>query len=313
MRNFVGLLRFSVSMSDDANVIAALRTSTGVLDILARDMTVQQEIQPALLSSTSVFQVSGDGNWLVIAGDEFVSDSEVLLKAKIYQFDMTTSRFEQFGEDIDIRSSAQSSTYSIDMANDGSVVVVGSTDTFGSFWVFERDGNGYSPLGDRIDSEVEDDGFGQSVEIAVTDADDLIVAVGIPFDGRVAVFVFNGITWVVDVEIEADAVYNFDSDFGYDVSLNQNGSLLLVGARCFVVGSENGGSDDGCDGAAQVFQLSRGNAASLGGIIAGPAFSFFGEAVAFSADGSSFAVGAPEDCVEADVCPGAVYFFQAQQ
>eukprot|EP00977_Amphora_coffeiformis_P001504 scaffold294_cov221-Amphora_coffeaeformis.AAC.60 len=312
---------FAVSMSGDAETNCAIRTSDGVLEIFDGDFNLRQEIDAGLVSFTSVFQTSRDGNWIVIAGDEIVGGSEndiagpeVILKAKVYEFQEVYARFVQYGGDIEIETVAPFGSYMIDITDDGSAFVVstiGDMQEFnqvGSYWAFGRDdeGKGYSLLGDRMISSDRDDGFGQTVQIVVTESDDLMTAVGIPMFGRVVIFTYSGTEWDVYAEIDAGVEFNSDAEFGYAISLNENGSRLLVGARCFA--SESSG---GCDGAVQTFDLKNGEARPVGSILAGPEYSFFGEAVSMSADGTTFAVGAPEDCLDLD-CPGSVYLFEAE-
>lgn len=307
---------FSVSMSGDADTNGAIRTSDGILEVLDRDFNIEQEINPRLVSFTTVFKISGDGNWLVIAGDEMLGNSGITLKAKVYRFDEASNKFVPFGGDIEIETVDDFGNYNVDISDDGSVFVVTTIgdmmefDQVGSFWAYERDppSTGYVQLGDRMVSGSEDDGFGQAVEIAVTDQSEMIVAVGIPADGKVVVYMFeqDNDAWIVYSEINAGEEYNSNAEFGYSLSLSKNAGRLLVGARCFV-----GLSTDGCDGAAQAFDFVNGTAMPVGSILGGPEYSFFGEAVALSADGNTFIVGAPEDCTELD-CPGSVYLFEAE-
>jgi len=312
---------FDVSMSGDAATNCAIRTTDGVLEIFDIDFNLRQEIDAGLVPFTSVFQTSRDGNWIVIAGDEIVSGSEneitgleVVLKAKVYEFQEDLSQFVQYGSEIEVETVSPFGSYMIDVTDDGSAFVlstIGDMEEFnqiGSYWAFGRndEDRGYSVLGDRMISSDRDDGFGQSVQIVVTESDDLIIAVGIPMLGRVVIFTYSGAEWEVYTEIDAGEEFNADAEFGYAISFNEHGSRLLVGARCFA--SESSG---GCDGAVQAFDLKNGEAYPVGSILAGPAYSFFGEAVSMSADGITFAVGAPEDCLDLD-CPGSVYLFEAE-
>ena len=303
---------FSVSMSGNAETIAAIRTSDGILEIFDENFNLRQEIDAGFVSFTSVFRVSRDGKWIVIAGDEAISFQDNVLKAKVYRLDESSLLFEQHGSDIEIQTASIFGTYMIDFTSDGSAFVVSTVgglqfDQVGSFWVYGR-GDGlddFALLGEREISSEDDDGFGQSVGIVVMDSGDLLVAVGIPMTGKVATFIFRGGKWKSHIEIEAGPEFNPDSDFGYAIAMNQNGSRIAVGARCYAEASS-----DGCDGAVQAYDIVGKAIFPVGSLLAGPPYSFFGEAVAMSAKGNRLVVGAPEDCIDFD-CSGSVYVFAA--
>lgn len=305
---------FSVSMSGDTETIGAIRTSDGILEVFDENFNLRQELDAGFVSFTSVFRVSRDGNWIVIAGDDQVTSQQNALKAKVFQFDERTSLFSQYGEDVEIHSANVFGSYMIDMTHDGSafaVTTIGDSQFSqdGSFWVFGRqdDLGAYVPLGQRVVSTDTDDGYGQAVNIAVTDSDDLIVAIGIPRLGRVIICIYKNGSWVTHLQIDAGPEYNPDADFGYAVSMNRNGSRIAIGARCYAEAPS-----DGCDGAVQAFDIEGQKIFPAGSILAGPPYSFFGEAVAMSADGKAIVVGAPEDCIELD-CSGSCYLFEEKE
>lgn len=305
---------FSVSMSGNTETVAAIRTSDGVLEVFDENFNLRQEIDAGFVSFTAVFRVSRDGNWIVIAGDEQINSRKNAMKAKVYQFDEASLLFVQYGKDIEIQKTSDFGSYMIDTTDDASQFVVTAIGDMqfgqtGSFWVFERKENAekYVLMGEQVVSKATNDGFGQAVNIAVTDDDEVIVAIGIPFEGRVVVFMYTDGSWVVHIEIDAGPEYNPDADFGYAVSLNRNGSRIAIGARCYAEPSS-----DGCDGAVQAYDIVGRKIFPAGSILAGPPFSFFGEAVAISGDGTAIAVGAPEDCIDSE-CSGSVYLFVARE
>lgn len=309
---------FGTSISGDASLSVVLRSSDGVLAILDDNLTLQQEIGTGLETSTSVFKLSRDGIWLVVVGDEFVDDDTIVLKAKIYEFD--SGSFTQFGSDVDIETSAIFGSFQVDMTDDGSVIAItqigdlAEVGQVGSFRTIARDDDNqeYGPLGSVVLSETTDDDYGQDVELAITDDNRLIAAVGIPELQEVALYLFDETEgdWVLygDGVILAGDEYVDGSEFGSALAFDENGKRLLVGSRCY-----NGSGGDTCDGAVQAFDLTEGQATLLGSILEGPsgANGFFGESVAMSADGNVIAVGAPVECVAADECAGSVYVFEA--
>jgi hypothetical protein len=308
---------FGTSISGDASLSVVLRTSDGVLEIRDDSLDLLQEIGTDLEVSTSVFKLSRDGNWLVVVGDEFVDDTTIVLKAKIYEFD--SGSFSQFGSDFDIETSEIFGTFQVDIIDDGSVIAItqvgdmSEVGQIGSFRTISRDDENqrYTSLGSVVVSDTTDDDFGQAVELAITEDGKLIAALGIPEPQEVALYLYDETVgdWVLygDGIIEAGDEYVVGSAFGYDLAFDETGKRLLVGARCF-----NGSGGDDCDGAVQAFDVNEGQPTLLGNILAGPSGgnSFFGESVAMSADGNIIAVGAPEDCVD-DVCAGSVWVFEA--
>ena len=145
------------------------------------------------------------------------------------------------------------------------------------------------------------DSFGGAVALS---ADGKTLAVGALYDdvsgnkdqGSVTVFGRSGKSWVEEKVLVAE---NGDAEdwFGYSVALSADGNTLAIGA---VYADVNGNKDEG---AVSVFARSGGAWAlqKTLNISGGTAGDLFGYAVALSADGSTLAVGAISDDVNANV------------
>jgi hypothetical protein len=153
------------------------------------------------------------------------------------------------------------------------------------------------------------DSFGGAVALS---ADGKTLAVGALYDdvsgnkdqGSVTVYGRSGKSWTEEKVLVSDTG-NAEDWFGYSVALSADGNTLAVGA---VYADVNGNKDQG---AVSVFARS-GDAWSLQktlNISGGTAGDLFGYAVALSADGSTLAVGAISDDVNANVDQGSVSVF----
>jgi hypothetical protein len=153
------------------------------------------------------------------------------------------------------------------------------------------------------------DSFGGAVALS---ADGKTLAVGALYDdvsgnkdqGSVTVFGRSGKSWVEEKVLVAENG-NAEDWFGYSVALSTDGNTLAVGA---VYADANGNKDEG---AVSVFARSGGAWAlqKTLNISGGTAGDPFGYAVALSADGSTLAVGAISDDVNANVDQGSVSVF----
>ena len=143
-------------------------------------------------------------------------------------------------------------------------------------------------------------------------ADGKTLAVGALYDdvsgnadqGSVTVYGRSGKSWVEEKVLVAENG-SAEDWFGYSVAVSADGNTLAIGA---VYADVNGNKDEG---AVSVFARS-GGAWSLQktlNISGGTAGDLFGYAVALSADGSTLAVGAISDDVNANVDQGSVSVF----
>jgi len=153
------------------------------------------------------------------------------------------------------------------------------------------------------------DSFGGAVALSAAGKP---LAVGALYDdvsgnadqGSVTVYGRSGKSWVEEKVLVAENG-SAEDWFGYSVAVSADGNTLAIGA---VYADVNGNKDEG---AVSVFARS-GGAWSLQktlNISGGSAGDLFGYAVALSADGSTLAVGAISDDVNANVDQGSVSVF----
>ena len=159
----------------------------------------------------------------------------------------------------------------------------------------------FSQIGNDIDGEADYDESGTSVSLS---SDGTIVAIGAPGNGvdangdpssrgHVRVYQYtSGNTWD---QLGADIDGEADSDFsGTSVSLSSDGTRVAIGA---LVNDGNGLSS----GHVRVYQYTSGNWTQLGADIDGEATDDqSGKSVSLSSDGTTVAIGAPGNGVDAN-------------
>lgn len=162
----------------------------------------------------------------------------------------------QIGEDIIGEVPYDSSGFSISLSSDGSIVAIGARDNDGNglgsghVRIFENIGGNWTQIGGDINGEAAGDHFGSSVSLS---SDGSIVAIGAPDNdgnginsGHVRVYQYfgtkqnKGSTWVkIGSDIDGEQEY---VDFGYSVSLSDNGSKVAIGGKELKVFKNIGGT-----------------------------------------------------------------------
>ena len=207
-----------------------------------------------------------------------------------YQYDGTN--WVTLGDTIPVTNSY----YKLALSADGNSIIVGNdygtTDNgYGSGFaaVYSYSVNNWSLVGDTIDGDVAFDHIGYAVDIS---DDGQKVVIGAPnndgsYDngGQVKVLEYNGTDWV---QIGNDLYGANETDlFGSSVSINNNGSVIAVGAPS---------NDDSFDNAGQVqlYKYETGSWQQVGNNINGEANGDnFGYAISLSFSGDTIAIGAP--------------------
>ncbi len=156
---------------------------------------------------------------------------------KVYEY--TNGTWTQIGNDI----TGNDKNYigqSVSLSNDGTIVAIGGTLSYGSSGVvrmYKYDGSSWNQIGNDIPSEYS---LGFSVSL---NSDGTIVAAGGPEygstynkSGLVRVYKNNNNTWTqIGTDIEGSSSY---AELGYSVSLSASGSVVAAGAP-FYTGAES--------------------------------------------------------------------------
>ena len=144
----------------------------------------------------------------------------------------------QVGQDIDGGSEIEFFGRSVNLSSDGSIVAIGAPSYYinGGFIehvrIYENQSGTWVQVGQDIEGEAEDDGFGRSISLST---DGNIIAIGAPQNdengvnsGHVRVFENQSGTWVqVGQDIEGEDANNKS---GSSVSLSSDGSIVAIGA-----------------------------------------------------------------------------------
>jgi len=235
--------------------------------------------------------LSSDGTKLAVGahGNDEASNNA----GHVRVFEFSGGSWSQLGDDIYGEAENDGSGKAVSLSSDGTKLAIGAVgndgngSSSGHVRVFEFSGGSWTQLGDDIDGEVADDGFGENVSLS---SDGTILAASAPYNdgagnnaGRVRVFEFSGGTWVqVGSGIDGAAENN---RLGASLSLSSDGTILAAGA--------NGADETGTNaGRVRVYRLVAGEWTQLGDNIEGEAaFDAWGVSVSLSSDGSILAAG----------------------
>ena len=198
-----------------------------------------QDIDGESAEDFSGWQVAlnDDGDILAIgAMDNDGVNGEQSGHVRVYEWD--GSSWNQVGDDIDGEAEGDESGYVMSLNSSGSIVAIGARHNDGNgsnsghVRVYEWDGNSWNQLGDDIDGEAEGDQFGFS--LSINSSGDILAIGGEGNDdngigsGHVRVYEWDGENWnQLGSDIDGEA--SGDS-FGYDVSINNDGNIIAVGA-----------------------------------------------------------------------------------
>lgn len=208
--------------------------------------------------------------------------------------DRVSSQWTQMGGDIEGSPAWVQLGIASAVSGDGSVVAVGIPGEHaggferGRVKIYKWQNGAWTNYGNAIDGDSDLEGLGNSVSLSY---DGNIVAIGSPpctaiqnRMGRVRVFQYvNGI-WV-KMGSNIDGKTGFDY-FGRSIALSNDGSIFVAGAPGATWGASVG--------AVRAYQFSNGAWVQLGLDVPGEsAAEYFGQSIACSSDGLTFAAGSP--------------------
>jgi Flp pilus assembly pilin Flp len=203
----------------------------------------------------------------------------------------------KIGADIDGEAVFDNSGYSVAISSDGSTVAIGAKGNSGGaivagqVRVYQNMAGTWTKIGADIDGEAEADYSGSCVSIS---SDGTTVAIGAPGNdgggtiaGQVRVYKNIAGTWTkIGADVDGEAAYD---NSGSSVAISSDGTTVAIGAP---------GNDDGGTSAGQVrvYKYSNSSWTKIGADIDGEAAGdWSGQSVAISSDGTTVAIGAPNN------------------
>ena len=210
-----------------------------------------------------------------------------------YVFTRTGSTWKQLGEPL-LDSEKDANAYfgwSVALDAEGNTALIGGPDRAGktSFdggaWVFTRAGEKYAQQGGPLTGEEQQSEFGYSVALSGDGLTALIGAheeevVKSVHSGSAYAYRFVASKWTQQARLVAPGgnIQKEDAFFGTSVALSGNGNTALVGAECYECGSEKGGAFVSTRSGEEWKEKQH---------IESPGTTFFGGAVALSANGTT--------------------------
>jgi len=209
-----------------------------------------------------------------------------------------TAATTKIGADIDGEAVDDRSGYSVSISSDGSTVAIGAPandgagSNVGQVRVYKNMAGTWTKIGADIDGETAGDNSGYSVAIS---SDGSTVAIGASHElslsgnlaGQVRVYKNIAGTWTkIGADIDGEANVDFS---GYSVAISSDGTTVAIGAPY----NSGGGS---YAGQVRVYKNMAGTWTKIGLDIDGEAASDqSGSSVAISSDGTTVAIGAPNN------------------
>ncbi|MEM7374740.1 MAG: T9SS type A sorting domain-containing protein [Bacteroidota bacterium] len=236
--------------------------------------------------------ISGDGNRIAIGS--IANDGNGTSSGHVRVFEWDGSTWMQLGADLDGEAAGDWSGGSIALSSAGDRLAVGAIandgngTSSGHVRVFEWNAGIWNQLGTDINGEAAGDWFGASVSLS---GDGSRLAAGATLNdgngtssGHVRVFDLIAGTWTqIGSDLDGEAA---GDNFGFSVSLSEDGKLLAVGATA----NDGAGSNAGHT---RIYEYTGGSWGQLGADIDGEtADDGFGFSVSLSSDGSWLAAGA---------------------
>ena len=181
--------------------------------------------------------LNGNGTIVAVGARQSYISANKPGYVRIYQYNSTN--WVQLGSDIDGEAANDWSGYSVSLNDNGTVVAIGAPQNdnngfdSGVVRVYQYNSTSWVQLGSDIDGEAAGDWSGSSVSL---DSEGKRVAIGAPqnngngqYSGQVRVYEYNNSTdWKkIGSDIDGEAAYD---QSGYSVSLNDNGTVVAIGA-----------------------------------------------------------------------------------
>jgi Flp pilus assembly pilin Flp len=238
--------------------------------------------------------LSSDGSTVAIGAR--LNDGNGSQSGHVRIYRNISGTWAQVGADIDGEAAGDGSGFSVSLSSDGNTVAIGAPSndgngsTSGHVRIYKNISGTWTQVGADIDGEAIYDQSGQSVSLS---SDGSTVAIGAPWNGGYGfgghVRIYKNIigAWT-QVGADIDGAIS-DSLSGVRVSLSSDGSTVAIGAN----GHDSNGSNAGH---VRVYRNISGAWTQVGADINGEAaYDWSGYSVSLSSDGSTVAIGAPQN------------------
>lgn len=189
--------------------------------------------EAAFDNSGQSIAMSDDGLSIIIGAPGNSGSFNGAGQARVYSYDGTD--WVQKGADIDGEAQYDGSGSDVAMSADGDIIAVGASansSSAGHVRVYEWNGSAWAQKGSDIDGESSSDQSGHAIDIS---ADGLTLIIGAPKNddggsdaGHVRIYEWDGSDWAQKgTDLNGSAAGN---QFGYAVSISDDGDLIAVGA-----------------------------------------------------------------------------------
>lgn len=239
--------------------------------------------------------LSNDGATVAIGAHRNSDGGSLAGHVRVYSWN--GSSWSQKGIDIDGEAAGDHSGISVSLSSDGDVVAIGAWGNAGTATnaghvrVYSWNGSAWSQKGGDMDGEAAEDRSGYSVSLSADGDNVAIGAYGNDGNGsragHVRVYSYSGGSWSQKgSDIDGEAA---DDDSGYSVKINNDGTVVVIGARF----NDGTGSDAGH---VRVYYWNAGSWSQRGSDIdAEAAGDRYGYAVSSSWSADTIAIGGPQN------------------
>lgn len=262
-------------------------------------MSEWSEMRNITTSGGNSVSISNDGSVIAVG---YPATS----KTQIYRLDGDT--WSQLGLDIDGQQ-GDVSGHSVSLSADGTIVAIGApviNQEQGCTRIYQYKNNTWTQLGDDINGSTSAEQSGYSVSLNVSDSNSIRIAIGAPFKnmnvGAVKIYQYNeSQQWE---QIGNALVGSGDEQYGFSVSLSNNGNTIAIGAPL-----------GGFSGTTRIYEYNQSQSQSewqiIGSAITGVEFNEqHGYSVSLNDDGTIVAIGSPFRTINNELESGAVSIYQ---
>jgi Flp pilus assembly pilin Flp len=239
--------------------------------------------------------LSRDGSILAISAAYNGGNGPLSGSVSVYKY--ISGTWTKIGADIDGEAAYDQSGWGLSLSADGATLAIGSPknsgngEDSGSVRVYKNISGNWTQIGFDIDGEAAGDQSGAIVSLS---GDGAILAIGAPENdgngknsGSVRVYKNISGTWTkIGVDIDGEAAGDQSS---WGLALSDDGTSVAIGAP-------NNGGNGASSGSVRVYKNIAGMWTPVGLEIDGEAANdYSGAIVSLSADGTTLAIGAPEN------------------